>query len=687
MMPFGNFVSSKHATAFGEFLPGAMEARISTLARVWKTLVLCSATLLLSLGAPLPPVAAQTPRHPLDGLTAPELWASYEVLQASGKVNPKTRYPLVQLKEPPKEEVLAWKPGQLMHRQTKVVVKQGPLTFEAIVDLDAKKLVSWNEIKGVQPNLTFEEEEETGIDDAVKENADWQAAMRRRGYTNFGTVHCFGYGTGYFATPEEQGRRLLRVLCSDVRGAWEGENHPIEGIVVMWDANERKVLRVIDTGIAPVPQTASNLDLASVGALRDIPTPITVQQPLGPSFRLDGHTVNWQKWNFHFRIDRRVGLVVTNVGYDDNGKLRSILYEGSLSEMFVPYMDPSEGWYARSFFDAGEFADGFSSSLEPGEDCPDNAVYFEQIYANLKGTPALRPRAACLFEQSAGEIAWRHDSSVVVESRKARDLVLRTIGVFGNYDYVVDWIFRQDGSIRVRVGATGIDEVKGVKSRTAGEDSDGQAGTYGRFIAENTIGVDHDHYFSFRLDFDIDGTANSFVRDRLSVKRLPASSPRKSLWVAEPEAAKTEQQAKLHMSMDKPEIWRVVNPSVKSPLGYPVGYELMPGETGMSLLLPEDYPQKRAGFTDYQLWVTPYNDSERYAAGDFPMQSKGGDGLPAWTKANRGIENTDIVLWYTMGFHHVPHSEDWPVLPTVYHEFELRPYNFFARNPALDLPK
>jgi primary-amine oxidase len=688
MMAFANFVPSKDALAFGELLPGSRERETRTflLARVWKTLVLCSATLLLSLAAALPPAAAQTPHHPLDGLTAPELWTSYEVLQASGKVNPKTRYPLVQLKEPPKEEVLAWNPGQPMHRRTRVVVKQGPQTFEAIVDLDSKKLVSFNEIKGVQPNLTFEEEEETGIDDAVKENADWQAAMRRRGYTAFGTVRCFGYGTGYFATAEEQGRRLLRVICSDVRGVWEGENHPIEGLVIMWDANERKVLRVIDTGIAPVPQTASNLDVASVGTLRDIPTPITVQQPLGPSFRLDGHTVNWQKWNFRFRIDRRVGLVVTNVGYEDSGKLRSILYEGSLSEMFVPYMDPSEGWYAKSFFDAGEFADGFSSSLEPGEDCPENAVYFEQIYANFKGLPQLRPRAACLFEQSAGEIAWRHDSNVV-ESRKARDLVLRTIGTFGNYDYVVDWIFRQDGSIRVRVGATGLDEVKGVKSRTASEDPDGQASTYGRFIAENTVGVDHDHYFSFRLDFDIDGTANSFVRDRLSVKRLPASSPRKSLWVAEPETAKTEQNAKLHMSMDKPEIWRVVNPAVKSPLGYPVGYELMPGETGMSLLLPEDYPQKRAGFTDYQLWVTPYNDNERYAAGDFPMQSKGGDGLPAWTKANRGIENTDIVLWYTMGFHHVPHAEDWPVMPTVYHEFELRPYNFFARNPALDLPR
>lgn len=212
-------------------------------------------------------------------------------------------------------------------------------------------------------------------------------------------------------------------------------------------------------------------------------------------------------------------MIVSNVRYLDGEKLRSILYEGSLSEMFVPYMDPDVAWYARTFFDAGEFADGFSSSLDQGGDCPENAVYFDQIYADHKGIPQLKPRAACLFEQSTGDMAWRHDGKVV-ESRRARDLVLRTIGTFGNYDYVFDWTFQQDGTIRVRAGATGLDEVKGAKGRTAADDPEVREDTYGRFIAENTVGVDHDHYFSFRLDFDVDGTANSFVRDGLSAKRL-----------------------------------------------------------------------------------------------------------------------------------------------------------------------
>ena len=629
------------------------------------------------------PIWSQSAKHPLDGLTASEIWTAYEVLQTSHKVDADTRLPMVQLREPPKEEVLAWKPGQALRREAFVVVKQKARTFEAVVDLNAQKLLSWTEIKGVQPNSP--EAENDDIKDAVKENPDVKAALQRRGITDFAAVECGGYGTGYFGTAEEQGRRLFRVICAQQYGPLQNWG-TIEGLTILWDENEKKVLRVVDTGAVPVPHPEANYDLASVGTLREVP-PMTVQQPLGPSFRLDGQSVSWQKWNFHFRIDRRVGLVVSNVNYQDGDKLRSILYEGSLSEMFVPYMDPSEAWFARTFFDVGEFADGFSSSLDPGQDCPENAAYFDEMYSDWKGRPHQKPRAACLFEQPSGYMAWRHDSDGIVESRKMRELVLRTIGTFGNYDYVVDWIFQQNGTIRVRLGATGWDETKAVKSRTTDEDAEGEANRYGRFIAENTVAVDHDHFFSFRLDFDIDGTANSFVRDKIRVKRLPAESLRKSLWVAEPETAKTEDQAKTHMDMAQPENWRIVNRNVKSALGYPVGYELIPGDNAMSLLVPEDYPQKRAGFTDYQVWVTPYRENERYAAGDYPNQSKGGDGLPAWTKANRPIENTDIVLWYTMGFHHVPHAEDWPVLPTVWHEFELTPVNFFDHNPALDLPK
>ncbi|MEE8201037.1 MAG: hypothetical protein V3R29_07685, partial [Candidatus Acidoferrales bacterium] len=151
--------------------------------------------------------------------------------------------------------------------------------------------------------------------------------------------------------------------------------------------------------------------------------------------------------------------------------------------------------------------------------------------------------------------------------------------------------------------------------------------------------------------------------------------------------ATTEQAAKLQLNIQKPALWRVINPNVVGPLGYPVSYQLRAKTNAISLLSRDDFPQRRAGFTNFHLWVTPYNPRERYAAGTYPNQSKGGDGLPGWTSANRPIENTDVVLWYTLGFHHVVRAEDWPVLPTTWREFELRPFDFFQRNPALDLPE
>ena len=651
--------------------------------RTWARTVLAGSTVLTILVA-APFANAQSTSHPLDGLTASEIWTAYETLQAAHKVDADTRFPMVQLHEPPKEEVLAWRPGQGMRREAFLVVSQGAQMFEAVVDVNGNKLVSWTEMKGALPNMPGEEESEMGH--AVKNDPEVQKALKLRNISDLWNVSCTGgFPEGYSTTAEVQGRGLLQFVCFKRFGALS-DTSPITGLSILWDDSAKKVVRVIDTGVVPLMQADRNYYAGTAGTTREAPTPLTVQQPQGPGFRLNGQSVNWEKWNFHFRIDRRVGLVVTNVAYTDGDKLRSILYEGSLSELFMAYMSASEDWIWATFFDIGESGDGFSSSLEVGADCPDNAVYFDQAYANWHGLPRLKPRAACLFEEPVGSMAWRHDGSVV-ESRKMRNLVLRTIGTFGNYDYVCDWIFQQNGAIRVRVGATGHDNISAVKSRTAVEDTTGQDGRYGRFIADNTIGINHDHFFSFRLDFDIDGTANSFVRDKIQTKRLPADSERKSLWVAEPEIAKTEEQAKARISMEKPESWLVINPNVRSSVGYPVGYALMPRDNAMSLMVPEDYPQKRAGFTDYHIWVTPYRENERYAAGDYPFRAKGGEGLPAWTKANRSIENTDIVLWYTMGFHHVPHSEDWPVMPTVWHEFELTPVNFFARNPALDLPK
>ena len=111
----------------------------------------------------------------------------------------------------------------------------------------------------------------------------------------------------------------------------------------------------------------------------------------------------------------------------------------------------------------------------------------------------------------------------------------------------------------------------------------------------------------------------------------------------------------------------------------------MPGENVAAFAHPDSAFARRAGFAYKHLWVTPYSPRERYAAGEYPNQHPGGDGLPAWTRQRRSIDNEDVVLWYTFGLHHLPRPEDWPVMPVHALGFMLKPFGFFDENPALDV--
>jgi primary-amine oxidase len=637
-------------------------------------------------------LTAQIPKHPLDPLNFQEYWTVLEVLRASDHLDDATRFSIVNLREPAKAMVWAWSPGKEFPREAFAVVRQGADAYEAVVDLKQRRLASWTKLHDVQPNWL--DEEFQAMVGQVKQNPEFIAALKKRGITDLTFLRCSGVPPGYFDTEEQRGRRISHIQCSDSHGVRNSWPRQIPGLTAVVDLNAKRVLRVVDEGVIPVAKTVADYDPASIGEARKVPGPIRVDQPSGPGFHLDGNVVGWQKWRFHVRTDQRVGTIISTVTYDNGGSPRPIMYEGHLSEIFVPYMDPAFDWYRRNFLDAGENASGIVKPLLRGLDCPDTAVYVDALVASDGGRPRPVPNAICLFEREAGDMAWRHFSDEP-ESRRKRDLVVRNASVLGNYDYVFDWTFQQDGSIRVAVGATGIAEVKSSKAATADAQVSATSGSvgaeapdaYGRFVDKNIIAVNHDHYFSFRIDLDVDGPVNSFLNDRLVTKTLPAEHPRRSIWVRNPTIARTEGDAMLHMDMENPALWRVLSSTRKNHVGYPTSYQLMPGMTAGTLLTPDDYPRRRAGFIDHNLWVTPYRYEERYAAGDYPTLSTPGQGLPAWTKTNRPIEQTDIVLWYTIGMHHVVRAEDWPVMPTLWHSFELRPFDFFDRNPALDLPR
>ena len=644
-------------------------------------------TLLFSL-----PAAASAPvvYHPLDALTPAEYWVVYKTIRDAGHTQEKTLFTSVLLHEPEKQYVLEWKPGMPIERKADVVLYEKGHSYGALVNISTAKVESFEELKEAQAPFTTTEEQE--VNDAIKHDAQIVAALKKRGITDLNLVTCYATPGGYIGLKEQDGRRIGWGGCEYNIDSENGqEDREVGGIFFTVDMATKKLTRFEDYGVTPMPPVSEVYD-PNGGAALPGTKPIVVTQPEGPSFTIKDGEVSWQNWHFRFRVDPRSGPIINMASLDYQGKRRSVLYEGSLSEMYVPYQDPEETWNSHVFLDSGEYfmntGLGIPKPLQKGTDCPDYATYFSGTFFHENGTPFVRPQLACMFERTLGDPAWRHGESDNISGRPGRELVFRTIAVVGNYDYILDWRFEQEGAITVAVGATGELEVKPVKDKmdVMGKDPEGNTVEFGHLVAPNTDGVDHDHFFSFRLDLDVDGTKNNFEVDKLVQYKLPSTSARKSIWAMKADCIGTEGSAMQDISMKQPAMWRFTNPDVKNELGYPTSFEIMPGLTGVSLLSADDWPQKRAGFSDHQLWVTPYSSKERYAAGIYVSGSKGTDGLPVWVKQNRNIMDTDIVAWYTMAFHHVPRPEDWPQMPTMWHDFTLRPFDFYSKSPLMDLP-
>jgi primary-amine oxidase len=639
--------------------------------------------------------------HPLDALTPQEYWTVYNVLQGAGKLAEKTVFSSVLLQEPPKSEVMAWHSGMPISRKADVVLLTEGKSYAAVIDITSSKIESYTELSKDQAPVS--ETEMHSYDDVLKKDPQVLEALKKRGITDLRLVTCYVTPAGHVGLPEQtEGRRIGWGGCTYSANAKYGWDREIPGIFFIVDMNAKKLVRFSDYGAVPMPPTTSIYDADGGPALPGTKA-FLIAQPEGPSFTIKDGEVTWQHWRFRFRLDPRVGPVVNLVNYQDGDKQRSVLYEGSLAEMYVPYQDPEETWNSHVFLDAGEYftntgSGGIIKPLQAGIDCPPYATFFSGTFFHDNGTPYVRPQLACMFERVTGDPSWRHwdEDTNAISGRPTRELVLRTVATVGNYDYLFDWRFEQDASITVGVGATGILEVKAVSDQRAdtpqsaglvGKDPDGNKVEFGQLVAPGTDGVDHDHYFSYRLDLDVDGVNNSLMVDKLVPYKLPDSAPgRHWIWAMKPEMLKTEGDAKLDVSIQHPAMWMFTNESNKNALGQSTSFEIMPGETGLSLLPSSEWPQKRAGFSEHNLWVTPYDPTERYASGVYVMGSKGTDSLPEWVKKNRSIMNTDIVAWYTVGFHHVPRPEDWPQMPIMWHTFSLRPFQFFTKNPTMDLP-
>jgi primary-amine oxidase len=665
---------------------------------VKRTISAALAALVLTVGCQRSPGAASTsngsapspanrssaaPVHPLDPLTPDEIRVAVEVAKTDTRFA-RAAFASVAAQEPAKADVLAWQPGQPIARVARVQAMTPDGFYELAIDLPARRIVAADERRGVEPSIMLSEIEATKV---VLSNEEFKAGLAKRGVTDLTKVFCAPFSAGFYGSPAQAGKRLVKVGCFDTRRSTTNVfGWPIERLYALVDLRRMEVLSVTDYGIVPIADGDFNYDAAAIKTRRDSRKPTTLAQPLGTNVSIAGHEISWGNWRFHVRIDPRVGTAISLARWRDGDTWRSILYQGYLSEMFVPYMDADYGWQSRTYFDTGEYGAGvLASTLKPGIDCPETASFLAADFATDKGEPFTTPNAVCIFERSGGDPIWRHFEAInqTYEGRPNVELVVRMAAAIGNYDYLFDWIFNDAAEIEVRVGATGIDALKGVATRTMSEPGAADDTRFGTLVAPNLVAVNHDHYFNYRLDLDVDGPSNSVNLDVYRPMRLPADSARRSVYVVERRIAETETAGTL--DAHDPVRLRVINEQRTNGVGNPSSYEVLAYNHAKLMLDPDDWPAKRAAFLRHDMWVTPYDTGERYAGGQYMLGSHGDDGLAIWAAHNRPIRNQDVVVWVNMGMHHLTRAEDLPVTPTMWQSFRLRPNNFLDRNPAIDL--
>jgi primary-amine oxidase len=629
-------------------------------------------------------LAAGSSVHPLEPLTAAEIETAVNLIKSVPSCTATTRIISIMLQEPAKWQVHAWPSAPAPDRQAVAVLLENATNAVSNLTLNLTTGVVLSVESGpagVQPALSMDEQIE--CEQAVLSSPEFRAALEKHyGVTDTSLVMVDIWSAGYYGSEEEHTRRLTRPLCFLRADATDnGYARPIEGIRPVVDMNKMEVIRVEEYGHWPLPPESCNYAADRVDSRRNGVKPLSITQPEGPSFTLEGNQIDWQNWKLVIGFNAREGLTIHHVRYRDAGRDRSVLYRGSLTEMVVPYGDPRPTQARKNAFDVGEYGMGMcANSLQLGCDCLGHIEYLDAHMSDSRGNPFTIPNAICIHEEDFG-ILWKHTDRRMPnapEVRRSRRLVISSVSTVENYEYGFFWYFYQDGNIQFEIKLTGI--------LSLGAVLDGEKPKHGTMIAPRLYAPNHQHFFNMRLDFDLDGVKNTIQQLDVVADPVDDSNPFENAFHVEATALATEKEALANLNIATGRTWRVINPAVRNAVGEPVGYKFIPGDNALPFASPNAWWRRRAGFVDHHVWVTPYRENEKYAAGDYPNQSTGGDGLTRWIEADRNIENEDVVLWYTFGHTHLPRLEDYPVMPTAYIGFLLKPNGFFDLNPANGLP-
>ena len=297
-------------------------------------------------------------------------------------------------------------------------------------------------------------------EELLRLHPEFQAAMAKRGVTDPEQIQVDAWPAGHFGVAEESERRLARCVAFVKPAAGDNEwAHPVDGVIALVDLNTLRGAadRGPRRGAGARRRAATS---TSRPARRCAPTSRRSRSPspTGAGFTVEGRVVELAALAGARRLHAPRGAGAEPRRLRGRRPARSIMHRASLSEMVVPYGDPSPTHYFKNAFDAGENGVGVAASpLTRGCDCLGEIVYLDAVVNDAAGEPVTIPNAICLHEEDHG-VLWRHiewrDGSG--EVRRSRRLVISSFSAIGNYDYGFFWYLYQDGTIEFEVKLTGV---------------------------------------------------------------------------------------------------------------------------------------------------------------------------------------------------------------------------------------
>jgi primary-amine oxidase len=630
--------------------------------------------------------------HPLNSLNSDEIKQVTAIIRQSKPKEKNLRFADIRLKQPDKNavwrSVIDSKPYSGDRVATFTLLK-GTTAIEGEVNLDKKALTSWKTLEDTFGMVLIDDF--IAVQEIIQTSPEYKVALQKHGIDDVtkvvGTPLTVGYFGGKDGLADKQQRILKIVSYLDV-GDGNYWAHPIENLVAVIDLDTKKVIKIEEGSVIPVPMTPRPID----GRDRDIVTnkPLNIIEPKGKNYTITGRNVEWNNWKFHIGLDSRTGLQLSTVTFKDKGVDRKIMYQGNLGGMVVPYGDPDVGWYFKSYLDAGEYGMGtLTSPLEKNVDAPENAVLLDAVLADYEGNPYTIPNAIAIFERYAGPEFKHQEMGQKNVSTERRELVVRWISTIGNYDYIFDWVLQPNGTIGIDAGATGIEAVKGVLAKTMHDPSAKEDTRYGTLIDHNIVGTTHQHIYNFRLDMDIDGETNNIKHIEPIVTKNKRGGPRTSTMETRETTVLTETTAK--ENFDPSSVRLISNASKENRMGNPVSYQMIPFAGGTHPIAKganfadDEWLFNRLSFMDKQIWVTQYKPDELYPEGTYPNRADKDTGLGAFVADDEKIHNKDLVVWLTTGTTHIARAEEWPIMPTEWVNVLLKPWNFFDETPSLAL--